>query len=84
MPAATISLAESAISDLEEIRAWYELQGAPEVGVRLVRELITKIERLGSFSESIRTVPEFGLPHLREIIPPPFGSSIEWTEPRCE
>ena len=68
----TISFAISAIKDLEGIRAWYLKREIPEVGERLLREIIKAIERLAEFPESGRIVPEFGVPQLREIIHPPF------------
>ena len=58
----TIGLGESAIADLE----------VPEVGERLLREVVLQVERLADFPESGRVVPEFGLAPLREIIHPPF------------
>lgn len=68
----TISFAASAVSDLEEIREWYTEQLVPEVGERLIREVIAQVERLADFPESGRIVPEFGIVPLREIIHPPF------------
>lgn len=67
-----ISFAASAVNDLEQIRAWYLKLEAPEVGERLLQEVIAAVERLASFPESGRVVPEFGLPRLREVIHPPF------------
>jgi len=67
-----IVFAESAVNDLEDILAWYVDQEVPEVGKRLVGEVIAQVERLADFPESGRIVPEFELPHLREIIYPPF------------
>jgi plasmid stabilization system protein ParE len=69
---ARISLAASAVSDLEAIRSWYADRQAPEVGERLLREIFAHVERLADFPESGRVVPEFGLVQLREIIHPPF------------
>ncbi len=71
-PKRSIALAASAVKDLEEIRAWYADQQVPEVGERLLGEVVAQVERLADFPESGRTVPEFGLAHLREIIHPPF------------
>lgn len=68
----SITFAESAINDLEEIRGWYAEQQVPEVGERLVGELVSQVERLSDFPETGRMVPEFGVAHLREIIHPPF------------
>ncbi|MBT1072790.1 type II toxin-antitoxin system RelE/ParE family toxin [Pelotalea chapellei] len=67
-----IEFAESAVGDLEDILAWYADQQIPEVGKRLVREVVSQVERLADFPESGRIVPEFGLTKLREIIYPPF------------
>ena len=73
MPGRTrISFAASAVADLEAIGAWYAEQQVPEVGERLLREIIAHVERLADFPESGRVVPEFGLVQLREIIRPPF------------
>ena len=67
-----ISFAASAVNDLEGIRAWYIELEMPEVGERLLQEVIAAVERLADFPESGRVVPEFGLPQLREVIHPPF------------
>jgi plasmid stabilization system protein ParE len=67
-----IGFAESAIADLEDIRAWYVKLEVPEVGERLLREVVLQVERLADFPESGRVVPEFGIAPLREIIHPPF------------
>ena len=68
----TIGFAESAIADLEDIRAWYVKLEIPEVGERLLRDVVLQVERLADFPESGRVVPEFGIAPLREIIHPPF------------
>ena len=39
----TITFAVSAFDDLEEIGAWYKDQQVPEVGDRLIKEIISKI-----------------------------------------
>ena len=67
-----ISFAVSALGDLEEIRAFYSAQQVPEVGERLLTEILSAVERLADYPESGRVVPEFDLPQLREIIHPPF------------
>jgi plasmid stabilization system protein ParE len=67
-----ITLTVSAVKDLEEIRAWYIDQQVPDVGERLLGEVVSHVERLAKFPESGRIVPEFGIGHLREIIHPPF------------
>jgi plasmid stabilization system protein ParE len=65
-----ITFAVSAFDDLEAIRSWYS--EVPEVGDRLVKEIISQIERLADFPESGRIVPEFDIENLREIIYAPF------------
>lgn len=67
-----VSFAPSAVTNLEEIRSWYADQQVPEVGERLVREIVDAVLRLADFPESGRQVPEFDLAQLREIIHPPF------------
>ena len=68
----TVSFAVSAVEDLEDIRSWYQDQNVPEVGEKLIGQVISSVERLSEFPESGRIVPEFGVAHLREIIMPPF------------
>lgn len=68
----TITFAVSAFDDLEDIRAWHREQQVPEIGDRLIREIISQIERLADFPESGRIVPEFNIENLREIIFAPF------------
>ena len=65
-------IAISAVADLEALRAWYAEQGVPDVGDRLVHELITRIEALSHHPQIGRMVPEFEQPRLRELVPPPF------------
>ena len=68
----TITFTISAINDLDDMRAWYAEQQVPAVGDKLLREIVSQVERLGAFPESGRVVPEFGLANLRELIFPPF------------
>ena len=72
MSKAGIRFAESAITDLGSIGDWYADQGIPEVGVRLIRQIVTRIEALADHPAMGRIVPEFGQPFLRELIQPPF------------
>jgi len=68
----SLSFAESAISDLEELIAWFTEQGIPETGRKLVEKVLVQTERLTLYTDSGRVVPEFGMKDLREIISPPF------------
>ncbi len=72
MPQVTVSFAESALADLEQLRRWHSEQGAPEIGDRLVGEIFERIELLRDHPDMGRVVPEFGQPFLRELIHPPF------------
>lgn len=64
----SLSFSEPAVSDLENILAYYAEQGTPETGKRLVGQ----VERLPLYPDSGRVVPEFGIEFLREIIHSPF------------
>ncbi|MFZ5866494.1 MAG: type II toxin-antitoxin system RelE/ParE family toxin [Thermodesulfobacteriota bacterium] len=67
-----ITFAVSAVRDIEAIRTWYTDQQIPEVGERLLAEIVSAVEGLAGFPLSGRIVPEFGIAQLREIIHPPF------------
>ena len=69
---ARITFAASAIKDLEDLQAHYAGEGVPDVGKRLVADIMSTVERLGTHPLSGRVVPEFNVEHLREIIHPPF------------
>ena len=68
----TIAFADSAVSDLQDILSYYEEQSTPDIGKRLVTEIITDIELLKEQPDMGRMVPEFELEYLRELIHPPF------------
>ncbi len=68
----TVSFAPSALSDIQEMRAWYSEQGVPEIGERFAREIIEKVEVLQTHPDMGRIVPEFEVATLRELIHPPF------------
>ena len=72
MPRVVISFAESALRDLEEIKAWYAGQGVPDIGERLVAEVFQRVETLVDNPDIGRVVPEFEQAFLRELIYPPF------------
>jgi plasmid stabilization system protein ParE len=67
-----ITLATSAVADLEAVRCWYSVEGAPEVGERLLGELLEQIDRLADYPRSGRQVPEIGAGKVREVLHPPF------------
>ncbi|MBU2602245.1 MAG: type II toxin-antitoxin system RelE/ParE family toxin [Actinobacteria bacterium] len=68
----SVSFAESAVRDLEDVRDRHALQQIPEVGERLVREVVERVEQLAEFPDKGRIVPEFDPPWLRELVHPPF------------
>lgn len=73
MPAKyAITFAASAVEDLEEICEWYRDRKVPEIADKIIIQLMASIERISSFPQSGRVVPEFNLPYLREIISSPF------------
>lgn len=67
-----ITIAHSALSDLQEIKAYYMAQGAPEIGQKFVNALLNNVQRLRDHPDSGRKVPEFNQDRIREIIHPPF------------
>jgi toxin ParE1/3/4 len=72
MAKVAIRFAESALADLESIRAWYAEQDVHEVAKRLLSEIVASIEALADHPDMGRIVPEFDQPFLRELIRPPF------------
>ncbi|MEO5574549.1 MAG: type II toxin-antitoxin system RelE/ParE family toxin [Gammaproteobacteria bacterium] len=67
-----ITFAESALRDLEEVRAWYTEQGVRDIGERFVLEVLQRVEALADHPDMGRAVPEFDQAFLRELIHPPF------------
>ena len=54
------------------MKRWYAEQGAPEVGIRLLREIFERVQALRNHPDMGRIVPEFDQPHIRELIHSPF------------
>jgi len=67
-----ISFAESALGDLGDILRYYQEQQVPQVGRRLVGQIMEEIELLATQPEMGRIVPEFEVEFIRELIRPPF------------
>jgi len=72
MATTSIYLAESALDDLHGIIEWHVEQNVPDVGHRLVRDILEQIDVLADHPDAGHMVPEFGQPFLRELIRPPF------------
>ena len=67
-----VDIAASAEADLRGIIAWYDSKDVPEVGRRLVANVLASVRQLETFPDSGRIVPEFEAPSLRELVVPPF------------
>ncbi|MCS4306587.1 plasmid stabilization system protein ParE [Rheinheimera pacifica] len=67
-----LELAQSAMSDLLAIKAWYLEQGVPHIGQRFITDILAAAQRLTAQPDSGRIVPEFNQANIREIILPPF------------
>lgn len=67
-----IEITQPAWDDMGDTRSYYREQGIPEKGRRFILEILKKIERLASFPDSGRVVPEFEMEFVREIIFSPF------------
>lgn len=67
-----IHIADSAFADLQDIKDYYQSQLVPDIGDKLVREIIQHIETLPANPDKGRKVPEFNQQKIRELIHPPF------------
>ncbi len=67
-----ILISNSAFTDLEDIKEYYEGEGVPEVGLKFVASIIEHIQTLKENPEIGRAVPEFDETQIRELIHPPF------------
>jgi toxin ParE1/3/4 len=65
-------IANSALKDLQDIKACYLEQGVPDIGLQFVSTILTKAQRLIEHPDSGRKVPEFDQEQIRELIYPPF------------
>ncbi len=68
-----VSISESAFHDLEGITEYYIEEGVPELGARVVEEIVDHFEVLINNPDIGRVVPELSVEHIREIIHPPIG-----------
>lgn len=67
-----LELAQSALSDLLAVKAWYIEQGVPHIGQQFVTDIMAAAQRLTTQPDCGRMVPEFNQANIREIILPPF------------
>lgn len=67
-----ITFALSALSDLENIKDYYNEQGVPQVGKKFVADIVAHIQTLIDHPDIGRIVFEFSKDYIRELIHPPF------------
>jgi len=67
-----IFISDSAISDFESIKEYYEEEGVPHVGKQFVSSIIDHIYTLRDNPDIGRMVPEFDEARIRELIHSPF------------
>jgi plasmid stabilization system protein ParE len=67
-----IEFSESAVLDLEDIKSYYLEQQVPHIGDKFISDIIEHLETLASNPKIGRIVPEFQVPHIRELIHSPF------------
>ena len=79
-----VTLSDSAVEDLRSVLAYYEAEGLPDVGRRLVSDVVARVEELQAHPDIGRVVPEFGSLALRELIHPPFRIVYRRREKRVQ
>ena len=67
-----ITLSDSALEDLENIKEYYFDLGVPEIGGDFVVAIFEHIETLTEHPDIGRIVAEFNEEHIRELIHLPF------------
>ena len=67
-----VTIADSALEDLENIKEYYLDLGVPGIGENFVVAIFEHIETLTDHPDIGRIVPEFNEEHIRELIHPPF------------
>lgn len=67
-----IEFSESAVLDIEDIKYYYLEQQVPHIGDKFISDIIDHLETLASNPKIGRIVPEFQVPHIRELIHSPF------------
>lgn len=67
-----VSLSDSAIDDLQNIRDYYLELSVPEIGSNFIAAIFERLETLTIHPDIGRVVPEFDEAHIRELIHPPF------------
>ena len=67
-----IFVANSAYSDLESIKEYYEEEGVPHVGKQFLAAIIEHVQTLLDNPDIGRVVPEFGEERIKELIHSPF------------
>ena len=65
-------ISDSAYSDLESIKLYYEEEGVPHIGIKFIEDVVGHVQVLVTNPDIGRVVPEFGEKGIRELIHPPF------------
>ena len=67
-----IYVSNSAYSDFESIKEYYEEEGVPHIGKQFISAIIEHVQTLVDNPDIGRVVPEFGEERIRELIHSPF------------
>ncbi|HIJ23657.1 MAG: type II toxin-antitoxin system RelE/ParE family toxin [Gammaproteobacteria bacterium] len=67
-----IFVANSAYSDLEDIKEYYIKEGVAHIGKQFIEAIIEHVQILADNPDIGRVVPEFGEEQIRELIHSPF------------
>lgn len=67
-----VSLSDSAIEDLQNIKDYYLELSVPDIGSNFIVAIFERLETLTVHPDIGRVVPEFDEAHIRELIHPPF------------
>lgn len=67
-----LRVAKSALDDLRAIQEHYAELDVPHIGDGFIAAILEHFEMLALHPDAGRVVPEFSLPHIREVIHAPF------------
>lgn len=67
-----VFVSNSAYSDLEEIKEYYEEEGVPHISKQFLSSILEHVQMLVDNPDIGRVVPEFGEERIRELIHSPF------------
>ena len=67
-----VSLPDSALKDLQDIKNCYLELNVPDVGNNFITAIFEHLDTLSNHPDIGRIVPEFDEKYIRELIHPPF------------